>query len=78
MHSGWDHAPDETAPASCAPGEAYEEAGVGPADFDVVELHDASAPGEIIAYEYSGSVPKGDGGQLVAVGRHQARRSSAR
>ncbi|HVM98015.1 MAG TPA: hypothetical protein VMT89_16590, partial [Candidatus Acidoferrales bacterium] len=34
----------------------------------VVELHDASAPGEILAYEYLGLCPKGEGGRLVQDG----------
>ena len=48
--------------------EAYEEAGVGPSDLDVVECHDASAPAEIMAYESLGLCPKGDGGKLVESG----------
>jgi acetyl-CoA acetyltransferase len=33
---------------------AYEVAGVGPADLDVVEVHDAAAPAELWAYEQLG------------------------
>jgi len=39
---------------SYAAGLAYETAGVGPQDLSLVELHDASAPSEIVAYEYLG------------------------
>lgn len=34
--------------------KAYEIAGLGPQDLDVVELHDASAPAELIHYENIG------------------------
>lgn len=34
--------------------KAYEMSGIGPRDLDVVELHDASAPAELIHYENLG------------------------
>ncbi len=66
--SGWDHAPDEDGAGEVSSRKAYEEAGVGPSDISVVELHDASAPAEILAYEYLGLCPKGEGGRLVEEG----------
>jgi acetyl-CoA acetyltransferase len=66
--SGWDHGMDEPGAGEHCSGQAYEEAGVGPADLSVVELHDASAPGEILAYEYLGLCAKGEGGRLVEDG----------
>ena len=60
--SGWDMT---TEVGQYAAGLAYEEAGVGPEDLSLVELHDASAPSEISAYEYLGLCPKGDGGRLI-------------
>jgi acetyl-CoA acetyltransferase len=66
--SGWDHGPGEDGAGELCSGQAYEEAGIGPSDLSVVELHDASAPGEILAYEYLGLCPKGEGGRLVASG----------
>ena len=48
--------------------EAYEEAGVGPDDLSVIELHDASAPAEILAYESLGICGKGEGGKLIDEG----------
>jgi acetyl-CoA acetyltransferase len=66
--SGWDHGGDDEGAGEVCSRSVYEEAGVGPEDLDVVELHDASAPGEILAYEYLGLCPKGDGGKLVADG----------
>jgi acetyl-CoA acetyltransferase len=48
--------------------EAYNSASLGPEDLSVVELHDASAPSEIIHSEYLGLCPKGEGGLLVESG----------
>ena len=47
---------------------AYEMAGVGPADIDVVELHDAFAPEELIHYEDLGLCPPGDAVGLLRSG----------
>lgn len=47
---------------------AYERAGVGPADIDVAELHDASAIAEILHSENVGFCDYGDGGALVESG----------
>ncbi|MBS1105558.1 MAG: hypothetical protein H6Q91_1060 [Deltaproteobacteria bacterium] len=68
LRSGWDHGMDEPGTVEVCAQEAYEEAGVGPSDLDVVECHDASAPAEIMAYESLGLCPKGDGGKLVESG----------
>jgi acetyl-CoA acetyltransferase len=48
---------------------AYEQAGFGPESLDCVELHDASAPAELIAYEQLGLAPRGGGPELLASGR---------
>jgi len=68
MHSGWNHGDDEPDTVELCAREAYEEAGLGPGDLDVAEVHDASAPGEIMAYEALGLCPKGEGGPLVEQG----------
>lgn len=47
---------------------AYEMAGLGPDDIDVVELHDAFAPGELLHYEGLGLCAKGEGARLVDEG----------
>jgi acetyl-CoA acetyltransferase len=47
---------------------AYEQAGVGPGDLDLVELHDAAAPAEIELYESLALVAAGDGPALVRDG----------
>jgi acetyl-CoA acyltransferase len=48
---------------------ALEQAGVGPDDLSCVELHDASAPAELIIYEQLGLAPPGGGPELLASGR---------
>jgi acetyl-CoA acetyltransferase len=68
MHSGWHHAEDEPDTVGLCAMEAFEEAGLGPDDLSVVEVHDASAPAEIMAYEQLGLCPKGGGGALVESG----------
>jgi acetyl-CoA acetyltransferase len=65
--SGWDVEGDESVGAFAAQ-QAYEAAGLGPGDLSLVELHDASAPSEIIAYDYLGLCEKGQGGRLIEDG----------
>jgi acetyl-CoA acyltransferase len=48
--------------------EAYEAAGIGPEDVHVVELHDASAPAELIHYENLGLCAPGDAPKLIRYG----------
>ncbi|MEJ8856587.1 lipid-transfer protein [Variovorax robiniae] len=45
--------------------QAYEQAGVGPEDVDVVELHDCFAQNELITYEGLGLCKEGEGEKLV-------------
>jgi acetyl-CoA acetyltransferase len=47
---------------------AYEEAGLGPEDLDVAEVHDAAAPAELIMYEELGLCALGEGPKLLASG----------
>jgi len=47
---------------------AYEQAGVGPEDIDVAEVHDASAWGEIRAYQDMGFCAEGEGGKFIEEG----------
>ena len=47
---------------------ALERAAVDPADLDVVEVHDAAAPAEIMQYEQIGLCGEGEGYKLVADG----------
>ena len=48
--------------------KAYAMAGIGPDELDVVEVHDATAPAELLVYEELGLCGLGQGGQLVAEG----------
>lgn len=48
---------------------AYAEAGLGPDDVDVAEVHDGMAPAELIAYEQLGFCERGGAGRLLASGR---------
>jgi acetyl-CoA acyltransferase len=47
---------------------AYEAAGVGPAEVDVVEVHDAAAPAELWTYEQLGLCEAGGAPALLADG----------
>ncbi len=44
----------------------YEQAGIGPADVDVVELHDCFTVNELLSYEALGLAPEGEAARLVA------------
>jgi acetyl-CoA acyltransferase len=48
-----------------AANRAYEEAGVGPEDVDVIELHDCFSANELITYEALGLAEEGKGHDLV-------------
>lgn len=47
---------------------AYEEAGLGPEDLDVLECHDAFTIGEIVTTEAVGLAPEGQGHLLLRTG----------
>jgi acetyl-CoA acetyltransferase len=51
-----------------AAAKVYEQAGSGPEDVDVVELHDCFAQNELITYEGLGLCGEGDGARFVADG----------
>lgn len=68
LGSGKDRAPGEPGVTTRVARRAYEMAGVGPEDLDVIELHDASAPAEIIEYEELGLCKVGEGGRLIDEG----------
>ena len=48
---------------------AYEQAGLGPKDMDVVEIHDAFAIAELIVAEALGFAEKGEGARLIEEGK---------
>ena len=48
--------------------QAYEEAGIGPEDVDVIELHDCFAQNELLSYEALGLCEEGEGARIVGTG----------
>jgi benzoylsuccinyl-CoA thiolase BbsB subunit len=48
--------------------ETFEEAGLGPEDIDVAEVHDAFSIAELLYYEAFGFCPRGEGAALLASG----------
>jgi acetyl-CoA acetyltransferase len=48
--------------------QAYEQAGVGPEDVDVIELHDCFAQNELLTMEALGLAPEGGGEKIVQDG----------
>ncbi|WP_433723193.1 thiolase family protein [Nocardia sp. CA-129566] len=55
-------------PVAVAASKAYELASIGPEDLDVVEVHDAASPAELIMYETLGLCSPGDGPRLLTSG----------
>ena len=45
--------------------QVYEESGIGPADTQVIELHDCFSTNELITYEGLGLCAEGEGEKLV-------------
>jgi len=54
LSSGTDRSADQPGIVTRVAQQAYEKAGVGPGDLSVIELHDASAPAELMTYEELG------------------------
>ncbi|MGY6271396.1 thiolase family protein [Achromobacter denitrificans] len=48
--------------------QAYEQAGLGPEDMDLVELHDAFTIAELLYYEALGLAPRGEAVSLIRSG----------
>ena len=65
VSSGSDHDAGEPGITERVVQQAYELAGVGPEDLSVIELHDASAPAELVLYEELGLCGPGEGGKLI-------------
>lgn len=63
--------PDFSAATRLAAKNAYEQAGVGPQDINLVELHDCFATAEIVHYENLGLCADGDAGKLIDSGDTQ-------
>jgi acetyl-CoA acetyltransferase len=60
--------PDVNTCTRLAAKQAYETAGVGPEDVDLVELHDCFATAEILHYENLGLCGDGEAGKLIDEG----------
>ena len=63
--SGSDHPDAEGGTAARAAEQALAMAGMTIEDIDVMEMHDASAPAELMLYEDLGLCAKGEGGRLI-------------
>ena len=57
--------PDVNACTRRAAAQAYEQAGVGPEDINLVELHDCFATAEILHYENLGLCGDGEAGRMI-------------
>jgi len=69
LQTSWDYPEgEESLVFHQAIARTYNEAGFGPNDLDVVELHDASASSEILHTEYLGLCPVGEGGRVIEAG----------
>jgi benzoylsuccinyl-CoA thiolase BbsB subunit len=55
--------------------ETFEEAGLGPEDIDVAEVHDAFSIAELLYYEAFGFCPRGEGVGLLESGATKNRRT---
>ena len=55
-------------PVDDAAAKAYGVAGMGAQDFDVIELHDAAAPAELMQYHEIGLCSEGEGFKLIREG----------
>ena len=58
-----------TSVTGLAADHAYELAGLGPADLDCAEVHDAAASAELVIYEQLGLAGPGDGAALIRSGQ---------
>jgi acetyl-CoA acetyltransferase len=66
--SGWDFEQAGESVGALAAQQVYAASGIGPQDLSCVELHDASAPSELMAYEYLGLCAPGGGTRLLESG----------
>lgn len=63
--------PDFSGATRVAARNAYEQAGIGPDDVNLIELHDCFATAEIVHYENLGICADGDAGKLINDGTTQ-------
>jgi acetyl-CoA acetyltransferase len=60
--------PDVNSVTRIAAKQAYEMAGIGPSDLNLVELHDCFATAEILHYENLGLCADGEAGRMIDEG----------
>jgi acetyl-CoA C-acetyltransferase len=68
VHSTWAAVEPDDAPTVYASRAAYEEAGIGPADVDVIQVQDTDAGAEVIHMAENGFCADGDQERLIAEG----------
>jgi acetyl-CoA acyltransferase len=68
---GSEASPDLNTVTALAATQAYERAGCGPADLDVIELHDCFATAELLHYENLGLCSPGEAGAFFRSGATQ-------
>jgi acetyl-CoA acyltransferase len=68
LGSSEDHNPDAPTIVAKVAQKAYAMAGIDPRDLHVIEVHDATTPAELLAYEDLGLCRAGEGGRLIAEG----------
>jgi acetyl-CoA acetyltransferase len=66
--SSQEHAADAPGIVTKTAQKAYSMAGIGPQELHVIEVHDATAPAELLVYEELGLCAPGGGGKLIADG----------
>ena len=68
MHSSWAAVEEQPAPTVFASSAAYEAAGIGPEDVDVVQLQDTDSGAEVIHMAENGFCADGEQEKLIADG----------
>jgi acetyl-CoA acetyltransferase len=68
VHASWAAVEQDAAPTVYASRAAYEQAGIGPEDVDVIQLQDTDAGAEVIHLAENGFCADGAQEDLVAVG----------
>src|SRR5690606_6125712 len=58
-------------PVAAAAHAAFEKSSLGPDAMDVIELHDAAAPAELLQYGEIGLAPRGDEASILRDGTTQ-------
>ncbi len=68
VHASWAAVEQDDAPTVYASRAAYEQAGIGPEDVDVIQLQDTDAGAEVIHMAENGFCADGDQEKLIAEG----------